>query len=113
VCVLAVLQTAPLHGYALAQRLESAGLGTVKGGTLYPLLGRLEQDGSVTSAWLAGAGGPGRKVFSLSSAGADTLARLSTEWGAFVGAVANLLPPPCPSASPATASRTDDLTETS
>ena len=32
----------PSYGYAIALALEEAGLGQVKGGTLYPLLGRLE-----------------------------------------------------------------------
>jgi hypothetical protein len=49
VCVLAVLAQGDRHGYGIARELERAGVGTVKGGTLYPLLARLEADGSVTS----------------------------------------------------------------
>jgi len=33
----------PTHGYDVARRLRDAGLGEVKGGTLYPVLGRLEE----------------------------------------------------------------------
>ncbi len=47
VCVLGVLDRGPTYGYAIAAALEDAGLGVVKGGTLYPLLGRLEAAGLV------------------------------------------------------------------
>jgi PadR family transcriptional regulator PadR len=53
-CVLGALRGGPSYGYALAQSLEQAGLGTVKGGTLYPLLGRLE-----ASSWSRPAGRSG------------------------------------------------------
>lgn len=43
----------PLHGYALARRIEqiSGDLLTLNQGTLYPLLLRLEQEGSIASEW--------------------------------------------------------------
>jgi PadR family transcriptional regulator PadR len=68
-CTLAVLLEGPAHGYAIAQQLESAGLGQIKGGTLYPLLTRLETAGLLTSAWEAGGAGPGRKVFAVTEQG--------------------------------------------
>jgi transcriptional regulator len=43
----------PLHGYAIARRIEqiSGGLLTVNQGTLYPVLLKLEQEGSIASGW--------------------------------------------------------------
>ena len=43
----------PLHGYGIARRIEqiSGKLLTVNQGTLYPVLLKLEQEGSITSAW--------------------------------------------------------------
>lgn len=43
----------PLHGYAIARRIEqiSGGLLAVNQGTLYPVLLKLEQDGAVASEW--------------------------------------------------------------
>ena len=43
----------PLHGYGIARRIEqiSGDLLTVNQGTLYPVLLRLEQEGSVASEW--------------------------------------------------------------
>lgn len=43
----------PLHGYGIARRIEqiSGGLLAVNQGTLYPVLLKLEQDGSISSEW--------------------------------------------------------------
>jgi len=43
----------PVHGYGIARRIEqiSGDLLTVNQGTLYPVLLRLEQEGSIASDW--------------------------------------------------------------
>lgn len=43
----------PLHGYGIARRIEqiSGDLLSVNQGTLYPVLLKLEQEGSVVSEW--------------------------------------------------------------
>jgi PadR family transcriptional regulator len=43
----------PLHGYGIARRIEqiSGDLLTVNQGTLYPVLLKLEQEGSIASEW--------------------------------------------------------------
>ena len=43
----------PLHGYGIARRIEqiSGDLLSVNQGTLYPVLLKLEQEGSVSSEW--------------------------------------------------------------
>ena len=93
-CVLGILTEGPAHGYALAVRLEGAGLGAVKGGTLYPLLTRLETDGLVTSSWQAGTGGPGRKVFVLTETGSTEALRRTARWAQFTERTRRLLPVP-------------------
>lgn len=90
-CVLGVLSDGPSYGYAIGQRLAEAGLGTVKGGTLYPLLARFEQDGLVESSWQAGDVGPGRKYFTLTAAGHCELAGRSRDWERFVEATRRTL----------------------
>ncbi len=82
-CVLAVVAEGETYGYAVAQRLQAAGLGTVKGGTLYPILTRLEQEGLVTSAWGHGEAGPGRKFFAVTPAGLAALAERTEDWMTF------------------------------
>ena len=78
--LLGCLNRGALHGYALARTLEDEGFGTVKGATLYPALSRLEADGLVVATWTQGEGGPGRKVFELTPAGHEELARLRAAW---------------------------------
>jgi len=81
--VLTVLADRDLHGYAVAQRLAEIELGRVRGGALYPVLGRMEADGLVQSQWQAGEGGPGRKVYSATVDGLRELARQREQWRAF------------------------------
>jgi PadR family transcriptional regulator PadR len=91
-CVLGALAEGPTYGYAIAQRLEEAGLGTVRGGTLYPLLARLQAEKLVTSSWHAGHGGPGRKYFTLTAAGRAELDGRAASWSRFVEGTWRLLP---------------------
>lgn len=83
VCVLRILLEGPSYGYAITQALGEAGLGEVKGGTLYPLLGRLEASGHVDVEWRPGEGGPGRKYFALTPAGRRQARELAERWAAF------------------------------
>ncbi len=83
ICVLKTLDDGPTYGYAIATALDSAGFGHVKGGTLYPLLTRLETAGLVTTEWRKGDGGPGRKYFTLTAAGRIELTEQSARWQDF------------------------------
>ena len=94
VCVLAVLAEGSTYGYAITARLDELGLGAVKGGTLYPLLVRLEQADLVTTQWRPGVGGPGRKYFSLTPAGHAELARRGSAWRAFADLTVAIVDPP-------------------
>jgi len=73
----------PLHGYAITQRLAEAGLGTIGGGTLYPLLGRFERDGLVTTDWVTSESGPAKKVYALTPHGAERLEADAGRWVRF------------------------------
>ncbi|WP_081844621.1 PadR family transcriptional regulator [Cellulomonas sp. URHE0023] len=91
VCVLAVLDEGPTYGYAISARLTELGLGAIKGGTLYPLLSRLEQADLVSTEWRPGVGGPGRKYFALTTTGHDELRRLRPAWAAFTHVTAQIV----------------------
>lgn len=82
-CTLQALQGGPTYGYAIVTALASAGLGTFKGGTLYPLLTRFEAAGWVEVQWRPGEGGPGRKYFSLTEPGRAELDRQRAQWSNF------------------------------
>jgi PadR family transcriptional regulator PadR len=83
VCVLHVVSHGATYGYAIASALSEAGFGTVKGGTLYPLLARLEEAGHLDVDWRAGDGGPGRKFYTLTPSGAAHAAEQRDAWFAF------------------------------
>ena len=91
--VLRTLADGPTYGYALASRLADEGLGTVKGGTLYPLLARLEENGLVSTEWRAGDGGPGRKFYELTAAGRTALADATARWDLFTTTTRSILAP--------------------
>ena len=111
-CVLAVVAEGATYGYAVAQRLQCAGLGTIKGGTLYPVLTRLEQEGLVTSTWREGEGGPGRKYFALTAAGREALDDRAAAWRVFTDRAADVLGPAAAS-SPSSASSASSASSTS
>ncbi|WP_199219515.1 PadR family transcriptional regulator [Corynebacterium liangguodongii] len=92
--VLRALRDGPNYGYAISTALKEAGFGTIKGGTLYPLLGRLEADGLVTVEWRAGDNGPQRKFYRLSNAGRDHLATQIHDWEHFTALTAAFLTAP-------------------
>jgi PadR family transcriptional regulator PadR len=97
--VLATLASAGTsYGYALIQSLTEAGILDLKGGTIYPLLARLELEGLVASQWHAGAGGPGRKYFTITPAGRAALAHGSAGWTDFASRIGSILSTPNTSA---------------
>ncbi|GGQ87698.1 PadR family transcriptional regulator [Couchioplanes azureus] len=93
--LLAALAEEDRHGYALVHRLAAAGLGAVRGGALYPVLGKLEASGAVLATWQPGEGGPGRKVYSITADGRDRLAAERARWQEFAAAFARLLDSHC------------------
>lgn len=90
-CVLALIANGETYGYAIAQELEGAGFGRVKGGTLYPILLRLEEDALVTSHWQDGQGGPGRKFYRVTDDGRVELERRRAHWRDFTVTAEKLL----------------------
>ena len=90
--VLATLQSAGTsYGYALIQSLTEAGIPDLKGGTIYPLLARLEQEGLVSSEWRAGDSGPRRKYFTITATGREVLVRSAAGWTDFSARIGSIL----------------------
>jgi PadR family transcriptional regulator PadR len=92
--VLSIVSEGETYGYVIAQRLQSAGLGSIRGGTLYPVLNRLESSGLLTSSWREGLGGPGRKFFAITTDGTAHLNQRAAAWHTFTEQAAGLLPDP-------------------
>jgi PadR family transcriptional regulator, regulatory protein PadR len=72
----------PLHGYGIARRIEqiSGDLLSVNQGTLYPLLLKLEQEGSIESDWGASENNRRARYYSLTKAGRRQLQSEVQEW---------------------------------
>jgi PadR family transcriptional regulator PadR len=94
--ILAVLEEKPCHGYAIAREIErrSRDALSLGEGSLYPALRALENDGLVVSAWETSngaAGGPARRVYSLTEAGLGELKKRTRSWQQFARAVDDVL----------------------
>ncbi|HWB13249.1 MAG TPA: helix-turn-helix transcriptional regulator [Pirellulales bacterium] len=97
--VLASLDRGEGHGFELMRRLEALGSGalTLKEGTLYPVLYRLEEAGLVRGEWendSQGRRGPRRRIYRLTAKGRRELARRREDWSHFVAVVGRILGAP-------------------
>src|SRR5687768_2083714 len=94
---LMVLQTldslGPLHGYAIAARLEqvSGGALQLNMGTLYPALMRLEQRRLLRGQWGTTETNRKARFYAVTSAGRRQLARERDAWDRMVGIIHTLL----------------------
>jgi PadR family transcriptional regulator PadR len=72
----------PLHGYGIARRIEqiSGDLLTVNQGTLYPVLLKLEQEGSVASEWGASENNRKARFYRLTRQGRKQLQAEARSW---------------------------------
>ena len=83
---LMVLQTVdslgPMHGYAIAARLEQVSKGALQlnMGTLYPALMRLEQRGLLGASWGTTDSNRRARFYELTRAGRRELAREKEDW---------------------------------
>ena len=94
---LMVLQTlhtlGPLHGYAIAGRLEQVSNGALQlnMGTLYPALMRLEQRGLVRAAWGTTDANRRARFYSLTASGRRELAQERESWNRMAAIMQALL----------------------
>jgi transcriptional regulator len=70
------------HGYGIARRIEqiSGDLLSVNHGTLYPVLLKLEQEGSISFQWGVSENNRKAKFYSLTKSGRKQLAAEAREW---------------------------------
>jgi PadR family transcriptional regulator PadR len=89
--VLSCLVDGESYGYEIAKKLDDAGLGHIRGGTLYPVLNRLETAGLVRAEFRASERGPGRRYYELTAEGRSCLADEGETWMNFHTRVRNRL----------------------
>src|SRR5206468_8654582 len=80
--ILNVVALGPLHGYAIAQRLQqlSREVLQVQQGTLYPALHRLENRGLLTAEWKLSDTGRESKFYRLTRKGRRQLKEEAASW---------------------------------
>jgi PadR family transcriptional regulator, regulatory protein PadR len=91
--VLRVLNTGPLHGFGIAERIHvlSRTLLTVEEGSLYPALYRMEAKGWLTSEWGESERGRRAKLYSLTKSGRKQLEAEEELWDRTSLAIRNVL----------------------
>src|SRR5262245_33050570 len=91
--VLKVTALGPLHGYAIAQRIQQISKEAlqVQQGSLYPALHRLEERGLLRAEWKLTETGREAKFYSLTRSGRRQLDEERTNWERLAEAIALIL----------------------
>jgi len=71
---LVLLREESSYGYELMERLEGFGFEQISAGSLYRILGRMEQQGLCKSEWETSEVGPARRMYSITEDGEEYLA---------------------------------------
>jgi PadR family transcriptional regulator PadR len=91
--ILRTLQTGPLHGWAISERIEqiSQDVLQVNQGSLYPALHRLEHQGWIDAEWRVSDLGRRAKYYRLTASGRRQLAVEADEWERMAAAIARVM----------------------
>jgi len=91
--ILQVVALGPVHGYAIAQRLQqiSKDVLRVQQGTLYPALHRLEDRGWLTAEWGPTETGREAKFYRLTETGRTRLELERADWARMAHAIGLVL----------------------
>jgi transcriptional regulator len=83
----------PQHGYGIARRIEqtSDNLLSINHGTLYPVLLKLEQEGSIASEWGVSDNNRRAKFYRITRTGQKQLDAEVTQWAQAAGIVARFV----------------------
>jgi PadR family transcriptional regulator PadR len=93
VLILKVIALGPIHGYAIAQRLQqmSGGVLQVQQGSLYPALHRLEKRRWLRAEWAASETGREARFYSLTKLGRQQLGEQRANWDRLSAAISGIL----------------------
>jgi len=91
--MLQVIAAGPIHGYAIAQRLQqlSKDVVQVPEGSLYPALHRLEKRGLLAAVWKLSETGRQSKFYRLTPKGKRQLGAQSSNWLRLTNAIGLIL----------------------
>lgn len=91
--ILKTLELEGRHGLGIAERMEqiTRGAFSVKPGSLFPALHRLEESGYITGEWTASDQGRRVRSYQLTGAGRKQLAAEKRQWARIALAVTQIL----------------------
>jgi PadR family transcriptional regulator len=91
--ILKVVALGPIHGYAIAQRLQqmSREVLQVQQGSLYPALHRLEKRRSLRAEWAATDTGREARFYTLTALGRKQLGEQRANWDRLSTAISGIL----------------------
>ena len=91
--ILKTLALEPQHGWAISERIGqiSSEVLSVKQGSLYPALHRLERRGWITAKWATTASNRHAKYYELTKTGKKQLADEESAWRKLTAAVGQIL----------------------
>ncbi len=79
-CILKIINEKTTYGYEILLSLKKQGFYDISEGTIYPLLLRLEKQGSIISRLLPSPLGPKRKYYSVTDEGKRYLESFINAW---------------------------------
>ncbi|MDE7233542.1 MAG: PadR family transcriptional regulator [Ruminiclostridium sp.] len=88
-CVLSILWRGDCYGYELVNKISECM--QITEGTIYPLLKRLKDSGSIDSYIVESQEGPPRKYYNITDRGREIKIEQENEWYRFSGAINKLL----------------------
>lgn len=91
--ILASLWEQRLYGLQILRVLEKESDLVLAEGTVYPILGRLKEDGLLQSEWVEAEAGHPRKYYWLTAEGKQKLVSMAHFWSSFSGNLNTLLKP--------------------
>jgi PadR family transcriptional regulator PadR len=91
--ILASLWEKRLYGLEILRLLEANSNLVLAEGTVYPILGRLKEDGLLQSEWVEADAGHPRKYYWLTAAGRQKAISMAQSWDSFAANLNQLLKP--------------------
>ena len=88
-CVLSILCRSDCYGYELVNKISECM--AITEGTIYPLMKRLKDAGTIDSYIVESQEGPPRKYYTITDSGKEEKEKLCREWTEFVDSVNILL----------------------
>lgn len=90
-CIMKIISEKKTYGYEILVSLKNKGFDDISEGTIYPLLMRLEKQGSIKSALLPSPLGPKRKYYTMTENGILYLKSFEACWTKMSEAVRKIM----------------------